>query len=175
MMSTNVVDERGQIIKNFILYWNSKKDTNSISILNTSAELSKKLLEFRFGKFSMVNGKFSHGDTDVQLVQGEVEHSCTICIDGTKIVTQLGKSKKIAKQHCADAAYAILKERQPSVDISVSISTVGQKRQSSDVAVWLKRDGKTPQIIHQRECFCGEGFLLKWTRPVRSTSNEPIS
>ena len=144
-MWTNVVDKCSeQIIENFTLYWNSKEDTNSISILDTSAELSKKLLEFRFGKFSMVNGEFLHGDADVQ---GEIEHSCTVCIDGIKIVTQLGKSKKIAKQHCADAAYTILKERQPSVDISVSISTVGQKRQSSDVAVGSKEMAKNPTFF----------------------------
>ena len=93
----------GQIIKDFTLYRNSKKDTNSICILNNSAQRSKKLLKFHFGTQGPVEGL------------GEV-HSCTVCIDGIEIVTQLGKSTKMAKQRCADAAYKILKERQPSVD-----------------------------------------------------------
>ena len=162
----------GRIVEDFTLYWNSKKDTNSILILNNSAQRSKKLLKFHFGKCLITHG----------LIEGEV-HSCTVCIDGIEIVTQLGKSTKMAKQRCADAAYKILKERQPTVDTlkglkknrkkkgqasqeklpalkstkikitkdsngrTRSISTVGQKRQSSDVAVGLKETAKKSKLF----------------------------
>ena len=126
-------ERSGQIIKDFILFWNSKEDTNSISILSNSAQRSNKLLEFHFGKSPTVNGK--------------CKTSCTVCIDGIKIVTKLGKSKKKAKQHCADAAYTILKKRQPTSGCFHSINTVGQKRRSSDVAVGSKEMAKKTRLL----------------------------
>eukprot|EP00794_Sanderia_malayensis_P020100 gene20100-22070_t len=78
-----------------------RKVMDSISILQTSAQKSKKSIEYQDldWKIEDENTKF---------------HSMAVTIDGKLIATGVGATKKLAKHDCADKALDILRKAQPA-------------------------------------------------------------
>ena len=107
------------IIKGLTIYEPENGEGNAVSILNESAQKSKKTIEFQDLGSKMEPGK------------NEPDFSCAAVIDEKLVATGSAKNKKDAKRDAATKALEILKKSQPCVT---------KKLQHDDVSTVEKGD-----------------------------------